>query len=256
MLPSLAHSSLGPVSLQIARALAPYATSVVLRALGRRAASAAAQPLPEFDVLLTHYGHRRQLLPEAGLSGKEQAMVRLYMAGCAHRWEDLPGKRPPPCRRAGLPACRGVCRLPAAAQAFLLPNTSSARPPAAHPPATQGPALSPHLALQAVLAREYVAAGCCAEELRGCVRHLAVFAGYPLCLAATLTLQREQVGGRACCAAPCWCCRGGIARLRLVAWRLPPLDCWHQLKGPCSPPACLSGHQAQWDSLQQLGDAP
>jgi hypothetical protein len=47
--------------------------------------------------------------------------------------------------------------------------------------------------LSAGIAREYISAGCTAEELRGCVRHLTVFGGYPSCLAATLALQKAKV---------------------------------------------------------------
>ena len=40
------------------------------------------------------------------------------------------------------------------------------------------------------LARDVVAEGGSLEELRGCVRHLVVFAGYGPCLAATLALHK------------------------------------------------------------------
>lgn len=43
------------------------------------------------------------------------------------------------------------------------------------------------------LAREYTAAGASAEQLRGCVRHLVVFAGYGPCLAATLALHKAKL---------------------------------------------------------------
>ncbi|PSC72828.1 4-carboxymuconolactone decarboxylase [Micractinium conductrix] len=65
------------------------------------------------------------------LSGLDRALTRLYMAGCLHFWEQLPG-----------------------------------------------------------LARDVVAEGGSLEELRGCVRHLVVFAGYGPCLAATLALHK------------------------------------------------------------------
>ncbi|KAL4457939.1 hypothetical protein ABPG75_012804 [Micractinium tetrahymenae] len=43
------------------------------------------------------------------------------------------------------------------------------------------------------LAREYMGAGASAEQLRGCVRHLVVFAGYGPCLAATLALHKAKL---------------------------------------------------------------
>ena len=43
------------------------------------------------------------------------------------------------------------------------------------------------------LARGYTAAGASAAQLRGCLRHLVVFAGYGPCLAATLTLHKAKL---------------------------------------------------------------
>lgn len=123
----LANGALGGVSLQLARVLAPYAATA-LRAVAARRSFAAAQLLPAAwhdgaglplplgpahlpDGLpagleaLCQRSPRHGALPDAltspadmacqrpqhQLSGKERTMVQLYLAGCLHRWDQLPG---------------------------------------------------------------------------------------------------------------------------------------------------------------------
>ncbi|KAI3436852.1 hypothetical protein D9Q98_006262 [Chlorella vulgaris] len=68
------------------------------------------------------------------LSPLDRSMVRLYMAGCFHDWDQLPE-----------------------------------------------------------LAREFYVRGASIEQMRGCVRHMVVFAGYGPCLAATLALHKAKL---------------------------------------------------------------
>lgn len=93
-------AQLGGASLQLVRALAPYAASALQGALAHRRfgglqaqpAFSEACPLP---LPLFHPVFHQRLPVEAGLQGhlslKERAMVRLYIAGCYHQWNRLPG---------------------------------------------------------------------------------------------------------------------------------------------------------------------
>ena len=150
----------------------------------------------------------------------DRALLRLYMAGCFHYWDQLPGRRG---RRRGRAA--GVWPVAAGRAAPARPPSGLRRDVfflrmllpccrlAQHPSTPL---------LPADLARECYARGASVAQLRGCVRHLVVFAGYGPCLAATLALHKakllpedapgkvrgvEQAGRRAG-DTPAWpCCR-------------------------------------------------
>ena len=87
-------------------------------------------------------------------------MVRLYVAGCFHKWEQLPGAWGAGAVALAPPAASRACR--AAAQ---LRSVSSAE---------NSNSCWCHRCSAADIARELLAAGCSMEELRGCVRHLVV----------------------------------------------------------------------------------
>ena len=110
------------------------------------------------------------------LSPQDRAMVRLYMAGCFHEWDQLPGgaRRGAAATQHGSGARLEVpARLPALLVRLWLIHASAGSP--------------------AELAREYYARGASVAQLRGCVRHMVVFAGYGPCLAATLALHKARL---------------------------------------------------------------
>lgn len=77
------------------------------------------------------------------LSTKDRHMARLYVAGCFHQWEQLPGREP---LHTG---ALQLCMYDLAYEATSVKCSAD-------------------------IARELIASGCSAEELRGCVRHLVV----------------------------------------------------------------------------------
>lgn len=110
------------------------------------------------------------------LSPQDRAMVRLYMAGCFHEWDQLPGgaRRGAAATQHGSGARLEVpARLPALLVRLWLIHAATGSP--------------------AELAREYYARGASVAQLRGCVRHMVVFAGYGPCLAATLALHKARL---------------------------------------------------------------
>ena len=115
------------------------------------------------------------------LSAADRAMVRLYMAGCLHYWDQLPGE---------WTASSGsvLMRLRSCCGQGARPATRRYGGPRREPAPTPARCMPPP-----GLARECLAAGATAEQLRGCVRHLVVFAGYGPCLAATLALHMAKL---------------------------------------------------------------
>jgi hypothetical protein len=108
------------------------------------------------------------------LSPLDRSMVRLYMAGCFHDWDQLPGAEP---------------ALSNFIAAVAVPARLLAAPAALQPLLRLTPA-SLH---GAELARDFYARGASIEQMRGCVRHMVVFAGYGPCLAATLALHKAKL---------------------------------------------------------------